>query len=425
MEQKKVLALHDLSAVGRAGLTQVMTALSAMGHQCVPLPTAVYSSHAGIPGFQTQDLTGWMEQALAQYEQLGLTFDGVLSGFLNTPEQISCVHAATARKKPDGIFVVDPVMGDSGTLYQMVTPALTAQIQDLCRLADYITPNITEAAVLLDKPADTVPQDLDEAADWVRALCARYQTHTILTGFGDGDRIYTLCGQAHTVECVDNARIGAYYPGTGDLFAAVLMGGLVRGEWMVQAAQRAAQFVCDCIRATVAQKTAPQWGVQLETELGRLGDCMNQLYDIVMYYKQQGAPSDQAALLSCLREAQQICGGMLDLAAQQQIADGLGVKPSYLQAVAKRISDLKLNGATHTLSVCRGPNCSRKGEQIIQYLEEELGAQPGKCFLNGRWMYQIMGCQRACRTAPNIRIDGKLIEGVTLDMLKRLLEQPD
>ena len=70
MEPKMALALHDLSAVGRAGLTQAMCALSAMGHQCVPLPTAVYSSHAGIAGFAVEDLTAWMGRALAQYESL-------------------------------------------------------------------------------------------------------------------------------------------------------------------------------------------------------------------------------------------------------------------------------------------------------------------------------------------------------------------
>ena len=107
MAQKMALALHDLSAVGRAGLTQVFAALSAMGHQCVPLPTAVYSSHAGITGFETQDLTDWMRRALGQYQALGLTFDAVLSGFLNTPEQVACVRLAATCKKPDGIVLVD------------------------------------------------------------------------------------------------------------------------------------------------------------------------------------------------------------------------------------------------------------------------------------------------------------------------------
>ncbi len=150
---------------------------------------------------------------------------------------------------------------------------------------------------------------------------------------------------------------------------------------------------------------------------------INNLTEIVTYYKGCGAPSDQSALLACLREAQAACGGMLDAAAQQEIGDILGVKPSYLQAAAKRISDLKLSGAAHTLTVCTGVNCSRRGAEIRTYLEKELGAQSGKTFLNGRWMYRTAGCQRACRTSPNVRIDGQLVTGITLDALKKRLSE--
>lgn len=147
------------------------------------------------------------------------------------------------------------------------------------------------------------------------------------------------------------------------------------------------------------------------------------LQEIALYYKNQGAPSDQSALLSCLREAQQACGGMLDADAQQEIGAALGVKPTYLQAVAKRISDLKLSGASHTLTVCQGVNCSREGKSIHRYLEDELGARPGKTFLGGKWMYQTVGCQRACRTSPNVRVDGQLMTGMTLERLKEILHK--
>ena len=272
MEPKKALALHDLSAVGRAGLTQAMCALSAMGHQCVPLPTAVYSSHAGIPGFVTQDLTDWLSAALGQYEALGLQFDAVLSGYLSAPGQAACVLRAQARKKPDGILLVDPVMGDNGKLYQICTPELVDSLRRLCREADYITPNVTEAAVLLDLPAHAAPKDTGEAEQWVQELCARYHTRTVLTGLGDETAVLTLCGQDGTVRAVHNPRIGAYYPGTGDLFAAVLTGGLMQGAGMAEAAQRAADFVCACIRETARMGTDPKWGVALETQLWRLYD---------------------------------------------------------------------------------------------------------------------------------------------------------
>ena len=270
MEQKKALVLQDLSCTGRAGLTQSMCALSAMGHQCIPLPTAVYSGHAGIPGFETEDLTLWMQRALTHYTTLNLSFDAVQSGFLNTPEQIACVLLAAQQKKPDGIFLVDPVMGDNGKLYQICTPALVQEIRRLCHAADFITPNITEAAVLLGYAPETLPDSLADAKDWVRRLCDRYAVRTVLTGLGDTHTVCTLCGQGEEVIMVENPRIGAYYPGTGDLFAAVLLGDLLRENSMEQAAHTAADFVCSCIRATYAQGSDPKWGVQLELQLWRL-----------------------------------------------------------------------------------------------------------------------------------------------------------
>ena len=149
----------------------------------------------------------------------------------------------------------------------------------------------------------------------------------------------------------------------------------------------------------------------------------NDLTEIVACFKQNGAPSDQSALLACLREAQEVCGGMLDAQVQQEIASLLGVKPNYLQAIAKRISDLKLSGAAHTLTVCTGANCSRRGVELRRYLEDELGVQNGKPFLNGRWIYRTAGCQRACPTSPNVRIDGQLVTGMTLETLKKRLSE--
>ncbi len=270
MEQKKALVLQDLSCTGRAGLMQAICALSTMGHQCIPLPTAVYSGHAGISGFETEDLTQWMRRALEHYTALDLQFDAIQSGFLNTPEQIACVLQAIALKNPHGIVLVDPVMGDNGKLYRICTPQLVQEIAHLCSAADFITPNVTEAAVLLGYSPETTPGGLEDAKDWVRRLCDRYGVHNILTGLGDAHTICTLCGQDYAVTVVENPRIGAYYPGTGDLFAAVLLGALLKGDSTEQAAHCAAHFVCDCIAATSAQGTDPKWGVQLEPQLWRL-----------------------------------------------------------------------------------------------------------------------------------------------------------
>lgn len=97
--QKKVLALHDLSGFGRSSLVPIIAAISAAGHQCVPLPTAYFSTHMAIPGWETVDLTGVMPRVIDQYDRLGLRFESVYAGFLGSADQIDCVRDAVLRLK--------------------------------------------------------------------------------------------------------------------------------------------------------------------------------------------------------------------------------------------------------------------------------------------------------------------------------------
>ena len=149
--QKKVLALHDLSGFGRSSLVPIIAAISAAGHQCVPLPTAYFSTHMAIPGWETVDLTGVMPRVIDQYNRLGLQFESVYAGFLGSADQIDCVRDAVLRlKSENGTAFIDPVMGDNGEVYATYTPEMCTRMRELCEIADIITPNTTEAAILLN-----------------------------------------------------------------------------------------------------------------------------------------------------------------------------------------------------------------------------------------------------------------------------------
>ena len=269
--QRKVLALHDLSCFGRSSLVPITAVLSAMGHQCVPAPTAVFSTHTAIPGWVCTDLTQALSPTLEHFQNLQLTFDAVYSGFLGTADQIDCVAEAARLKAADGLFLVDPVMGDNGKVYQTYTPQMTARMGELCALSDLITPNVTEAALLLGHAPDTRPANADDAADWCQALADRYHTQVVLTGLALQDGCVTVaCCDGRNTEFVRHERLPTYYPGTGDLFAAVLLGGLLRGSGLTDSAARAGHFVHDAIAFTAARGTEPMWGVQFEPLLGQL-----------------------------------------------------------------------------------------------------------------------------------------------------------
>lgn len=270
--QKKVLALHDLSGFGRSSLVPIIAVLSAGGHQCVPLPTAVFSTHTAIPNWVTTDLTSAMQGTIEQYDALGLRFEAVYAGFLGSADQIDRVREAAQRlKTPDGITLIDPVMGDNGKVYDTYTPEMCTRMRELCAITDIITPNTTEAAILMDWDPCSRPRTAEEAWEWLRALRAQYGAQVVLTGLDfEQGKVGSGCLSDTGGTLSLHRRIDRYYPGTGDLFASVMLGALLNGHSLPAACERAGEYVKDCIAYTAEQQTDPMHGVQFEKLLYKL-----------------------------------------------------------------------------------------------------------------------------------------------------------
>ena len=149
--QKKVLAIHDISCLGRCSLTAAIPIISVAGAEVVPLPTAVLSSHTGgFTDFTFRDLTADMRPITDHWKKLGLTFDVIYTGYLGSPEQVGIVKDILRDfATPETLIVVDPVMADAGQYYSLITPDFLTGMRELCQMADIITPNLTEAAFLL------------------------------------------------------------------------------------------------------------------------------------------------------------------------------------------------------------------------------------------------------------------------------------
>ena len=264
----RAAAIHDLSGIGRCSLTVALPILSAMGVQCSVLPTAYLSAHTAFPDFTFLDLTEEMKKTVSHWKQLGLRFDAVYSGFLGGVEQIDIVADFIRDfRREGGLAVVDPVMGDNGRRYVTYTDEMCAATRRLAEKADVITPNLTEAAFLLEEDYDALPKDGAGFAQLARVLSAGGSRSVVLTGACEGEDTIGAAVYDRETDTVDFAltdRIPGEYHGTGDVFASVLTGALLHGKTLLEASKMAARFVRDCAARTYPQDTPDRDGVDFE-----------------------------------------------------------------------------------------------------------------------------------------------------------------
>lgn len=275
MPTPRVAAIHDMSGFGRCSLTVAIPILSAMGAQCCPLPTAFLSTHTGgFEGFTFLDMTDEMPKAAAHWKSLGLDFQAVYSGFLGSERQIGIVENFIRDfRGPDTVVVIDPVMGDHGQVYQTYTSAMCAGMARLAERADVITPNLTEAALLLGVPYQNLPAGEDGCREIVERLSLDGRRSVVLTGASAAPELTgAMCFDAKTgrTEAVQTHRVPQEFHGTGDVFTSVLTGALVRGASLLEAARKAVDFIRACAERTAQERLPMREGVDFEPLLGLL-----------------------------------------------------------------------------------------------------------------------------------------------------------
>ena len=276
---KRVAAIHDLSCFGRCALTVIIPTLSAMGVQVVPVPTCLLSTHTGgFTELHFKDLEEDMEKIAAHFDALDIGFDAIYTGFLGSASQISCVKAFIERfAKKDTLIFVDPVMGDDGELYSTYTHELMQGMKQLCYGANIITPNLTEACFLTDTPyRSTRNMTYEELQAFARTLCMELEKFgsedIVITGLESGEDKLYVCGKSRKdgFFLYGFDRVNKNYPGTGDLFASVLLGALLRGDDLESALHTAADFTHKSMEYSARFDTPEREGVSFEAFLGEL-----------------------------------------------------------------------------------------------------------------------------------------------------------
>lgn len=284
---RTVAALHDLSGVGRCALTVVIPVISAMGVQVIPAPTAVLSAHTAFDDFVSMDLTDYLDACLAKWVELGWSFDCVYTGYMASVRQEE-IARRFMEAQPRALRVVDPVLGDDGVMYRALPKDMPAAMARLCRGADVITPNLTEAALLTGEPcprpsggtvgAGRISEVYSESRLRIlleKLLSLKPKT-ALITGVNlEGQHANAWMGQDGILHTLPFEPVPAAYPGTGDLFASVLTGSLVQNKSMEDAVRTASDFVRDAMRLTLECGTDPIYGVQLEPAIRARGPSLS------------------------------------------------------------------------------------------------------------------------------------------------------
>lgn len=280
---KKVAVVQDLSSFGKCSLTAAIPVLSVMGVQVCPLPTAVLSAQTGYPSFYCEDFTSKMKYFIEEWSKLNVSYDGIFTGFVTGEEQIlNIFHFLDRFQSKETILLVDPVMGDKGEVYKLFTDNLLVLMRELVKRANLITPNVTECCLLTGLSYEKLQGYVNEK-DYLKALeeagkilLQETGAQVIITGVNppSSDSEQKLIGNMY----LDGSKTfysaiqynGKSYSGTGDLFASVIMGSMMRGEKLENAVQLAEDFLTAAIKDSSIAQIPQEEGVNFEKYLGML-----------------------------------------------------------------------------------------------------------------------------------------------------------
>lgn len=270
---KRLLTIQDISCLGQCSLTVALPVISACGIETAVLPSSVLSTHTGgFSGYTFRDLTDDMEPILAHWNKEGIKFDAFYTGYVSKAQIPLILKIMEETANPGALRIVDPVMADHGKLYAGFDSDFPAEMAKLCRGADVIMPNLTEAAFLLGEEYrgnNYMGEDYDE--EYIVGLLER------LMGLGAKNVLLTgVCYNPYQLGCVcfDGTKIDYYFRqrleaqmhGTGDVFASAVAGALCRGKPLIDAAALGADFVVESMKATLDDKD--HWyGVKFEKAL--------------------------------------------------------------------------------------------------------------------------------------------------------------
>lgn len=266
---KRILTIQDISCVGKCSLTVALPIISAFGVECSVLPTAVLSTHTAFKGFTFRDLTNDMNDISKHWQEQNIGFDALYTGYLGSFEQLEIVSKMFDQYKTnDNFILVDPVMADNGKLYTGFDQAFADSMAKLCKKADVIVPNLTEASFMLH--SEYVAEGYSE--QYIKDLLVKLTDlgckTAVLTGisFEDGKLgVYAYNKAENKYFSYFNEHLPKSFHGTGDVFASALLGAMTIGKGLEEGLKIAVDYTVESIRKTISHDDHNWYGVEFES----------------------------------------------------------------------------------------------------------------------------------------------------------------
>ncbi|MBO4998025.1 MAG: pyridoxamine kinase [Lachnospira sp.] len=250
--QKKIAVINDISGFGRCSIAVSMPIISYMGIQCCPVPTSIFSNHTGFESYYFNDYTPYMRSYIDEWKKLDLRFEGIMTGFLGSKEQIEIVRDFIKWFKNEHTMVImDPAMGENGHPYPTYTDEMCQEMKRLIEYADIITPNVTEACILTDTEYKERGWKKQELCDMAKRLLDTGAKKVAISGVRMGHYVGNVIAQQGSEPVLlKHERVGAYRSGTGDIYSAIIASDSINGVDFMASVKKASGFVKRCMGVT-------------------------------------------------------------------------------------------------------------------------------------------------------------------------------
>lgn len=266
---KRIVTMQDISCIGKCSLTVALPILSAMGIEVAILPTAILSTHTMFQDVYCKDLTDSIPEIIEKWKKEGFTFEAIYTGYLASNQQIGIAKKLIQDSSNNPLIIIDPCMADNGKLYTGFNQEFVEKMKEYCYYADIITPNLTEACLLLDReyPSNYDEQYIQETLKQLTHLGCKKAVITGVSFQQEQAGTYAYDSINDSFHSYFNEAEKENFHGTGDIWASVLTGSLVNGKSLDEAIQSACDFVKESIHLTLKENNHNIYGVNFEEAL--------------------------------------------------------------------------------------------------------------------------------------------------------------